>query len=317
MSSYNDFLSKIEIDEKELKRDLQNRSKEKNSANNQSPKKPLQKIPGNNRTIVSKDGLKPKTLNKSANQQPPIKPQQRRVAEVNSAVNGNIQKQNLQVGSSKRELVRSVSSNNRQAVNSKLPEKAKINRAIAANPERKNFNQAKQGNKPNLSKERLASEKIHLRQKKVKDQLAKDKAIIEKSTFNISKEEYDKKILGSIRQQQTKMIFLREGEKLAKVPKSVVFLGIYAFVLSVVMLVSFSVVGNKKMELRSLNDQYNGLNDLNAQLNIKLATAYNIDNIRQRAENELYMNKPESHQVMYITVVPENYVEYEMESNNE
>ncbi len=308
MSSYNDFLSKIEVDEKELKRDLQNRNKNKNRDNNQISNKPLQKIPTNNKSLGSKDGLNPKNLKKSVNPQATNNPEQRRV------VTGSMQKPNLQVDKSRSELVRNVSSNNRQAVNSRLPV------ASAVGASRKNVSQAKVSRaeaKTNLTKERLIKEKVHLRQKKINDQLSKDKALVEKHTFNISKEEYDKKILGSIRQQQTKMIFLRDGEKLAKVPKSVAFLGAYAFLLSIVMLVAFSVVGNKKMELRALNGQFNALNDVNAQLNIKLATAYNIDNIRTRAENELYMNKPETHQVMYITVIPENYVEYEMESDNE
>ncbi len=327
MSSYNNFLSKIDVDEKELKRDLQNREKERNKGkvgnikalgNSQSSNgtKPLKRIPTNDRTLgnksTNKESIEPQKLNKNTSQQPTNRAQQSRQNDNSNNERRRVRNLSAQDNIIQRELVDNVSNNNRQAVNSRLPVKNKPN-----NESINRVRVEKVRRTPNLSKERLVTEKIHLRQKKVNEQLTRDKALIEKLTFNISKEEYDKKILGSIRQQQTKMIFLREGEKLAKVPKSVAFLGAYAFILSVVMLVAFSVVGNKKMELSTYNDKFNTLNEVNAQLNIKLATAYNIDNIRQRAEYELYMSKPETHQVMYITVVPENYVEYEMESDNE
>ncbi len=319
MSSYNDFLSKIEVDEKELKRDLQNRSKEKKQVNkvganpqgtkNPNSNKSLKKLPSskkptrNTNSIENLRNPNPKNINRdiAANKRnEPLKKE------------GNNAPKNI-----KRDDRGHVSNNKRQVNNIKpKAELSRVPHSSNIQPNTKKPNNVLRSDS-NFSKQPLQKQKVHLRQKKVVDQFTKDKALVEKQTFSISKDEYDKKVMGTIRQQSTKMIFLKDGQKLAKVPKSVIFLGLYAFALSVVMLLSFSRVGTLKMELRNYNDKFKGLNEVNAQLNIKLATAYNIDNIRQRAENELYMSKPEAHQIMYITVVPENYVEYEMESDNE
>ncbi len=351
MSSYNNFLSQIEVDEKELKRDLQNRNKAKKGRNNENINSTKPK--GQEKTKVSSQnknfkGNRQKSKEVEHKRTVQKATQKSKVLQNGPQKNQKIDKarsiEKIQITASEKRKVQNKKINlndNHRAIRQKKlgdnthltkdrkeNELANVRRAneLAQLKNPSELAKLKKANisslkktRPNLTSKRLKDEHVHLRQKKVTSQLDKDKALVEKLTFKISKEEYDDKILGTIHQHQTqtRMIFLKDGEKLSKVPKSVAFLGAYAFLLSVVMIYSFSRVGTVKMDLRKVNAQFNELNEVNAQLNIKLATAYNIDNIRQRAENELYMSKPEAHQIMYITVVPENYVEYEIGSDDE
>lgn len=381
-SSYNSFLDNIEVNEKELQRDLQKRKNAEqrrrlNKENEGQYIKP-QKKPNPNRNNVNQANVNKNTTNKNTTNNTtnkinssrpttttttknPAKEQGGIVKSRDNSVNNSntttkpktnqqtnqnnvATKSNTALSNVRKEKTPNVPSDKQQK-NQKRKEVVKIentkgnvrkvtqlNNVNGTQEARKTLNKendranvnnnGEQANstkhRRHITKQRLKNEKIHIRQRKINtDVTPEDNAFVEKQTFTISKEEYDEKILGTIKDNQTKMIFLKENQKLAKVPKSVAFLGIYTFILSAIILYSFSRIGTVKVELRELNKQFNELNEINAQLNIKLATAYNIDNIRQRAENELYMNKPEAHQIMYITVVPENNVEYEMGTNDE
>ncbi len=317
MSSYNDFLSKIEVDEKALEKDLQNRKREiQRKKNNKSRKlqseqkgKVNPKSQNRNTSVDTRE----KTLSSENNQRNRRQGQKtKNIAENNEKIPS--QKQQVRKNKEVRKNSQKISAQNRDSkVNSqKIAEFSKVNKNPKTTKDtRKNKHiVSKEDVNHKVIKNLNKNTKIQLRQKKLEKQFDEDKKLVETQTFTIEKDEYEKTVLGTIREQETKLIFLKDGDKLAKAPVSVAFLGAYAFLLSVIMIYTFSQVSTVKMELRKLNAEYSNLTEVNTQLEIKLATAYNIDNIRQRAENELYMNKPEAHQIMYITVVPENYAEY-------
>ncbi len=367
-SSYNNFLANIEVDEKDIKREL---------AKREIAKKKRQQYQDQQNKVRPKEPLKinPNGLNKRSSQGLNNKHDEERVSlkqgkdRVTKATNAPVSNRNLENRGSQNRSVNNNSVNNRsnarpritqedyynikqqenknrvdnrhnpqrevrkapQSVNQKslnntrqkqAPKNVLQYRVVDKSAE--NYSQLRANQKSNqnnssrnsaLSKDKLRHEQIHLRRKKIINAKSKDNVNSSNQVhLTMSKKEYDQKVLGTIRENSTRFILFRDSTRLARAPKGVAFLGFYTFVLAAIMLYFFSQVAVAKMELSKVNDEYAKLNEVNAQLNIKLATAYNIDNIRQRAENELYMSKPEPHQIMYITVVPENFVEYEMDT---
>ncbi len=332
-SSYNNFLANIEVDEKQIKRDMAKReiAKKKHQQQSQDNNKvrskanPKTQVSGNNtqrtrqnpeqHTVSLKQGKdKAKQVSRVFENELSQKQNKKTKRSVTRREQSNIRENQstpLRISQKGQTPLRIEDKALRNSSDLKSNIKSDVNRNV-----NKTANRAVNPGKNNtLTREKLKNEHIHLRQKKIHN--AKDIANLkdnEKVHLTMSKTEYNQKVLGTIRENSTKFILFRDSTRLARVPKSVAFLGFYTFVLSAVMLYFFSQVAVAKMELSKVNGEYNKLNEVNAQLNIKLATAYNIDNIRQRAENELYMNKPESHQIIYISVVPENFVEYEMDT---
>ncbi len=356
-SSYNNFLANIEVDEKEIKRELAKREIAKNKRQHFNPEQP--KVRPNNNPVISNSRTQNnstrsslKTNSRSGlNNSPSNSVRGNRTSSgtsrningevVNHKTSGRLSQENyynLKQEQSRREEV----NNKKNIKNIQNPNKAKVQsdnqknygqQRTAANKPQKTSNKkqvnfrvqdasprysTKRNSTQVLTKERLRNEHIHLRQKKMRNAKSSDTSKnSEQIQLTMSKKEYDQKVLGTIRENSTRFILFRDNTRLARVPKGVAFLGFYTFVLAAIMLLSFSQVAVVKMELGEVNNEYAKLNEINAQLNIKLATAYNIDNIRQRAENELYMSKPEPHQIMYISVVPENFVEYEIVDTEE
>ncbi len=310
-SSYNNFLANIEVDEKEIKRDMAKREIAKRNRqryNEQQPKvrpkvKPQENInTGRTKNQTASRNDRPVSLKQGKD---------------------NVRRSNESLRQLNNQGKKTQSANNNSPMRSN---KARIDQEnyYKIKQEQNNRNSQPRSSQQNkvdrnqaLTRDRLKNEHIHLRQKKMGNTKGgTDAKRNDQVHLTMSKKEYDQKVLGTIRENSTKFILFKDSTRLAKAPKGVVFLGFYVFIMSAIMLYYFSQVAIIKMELSSVNEEYSKLNEVNAQLNIKLATAYNIDNIRQRAENELYMSKPEPHQIMYISVVPENFVEYEMGSGD-
>ncbi len=320
-SSYNNFLANIEVDEKDIKREMAKREIAKKRQQQYNDE--LSKVRPKTKPIDQKLNRNIKNTNikntklKKDEQPVSLKQGKDRVKQTNNRtsykdtenINTNINTKTTNQTQNKRNI-------NNAPTNS--PQWEEVDLRIDGKLLRHNSPQNKKLKTRNTnasSEKKSMNDSKHLRQKKIRNAKNKDTAKdSDKIHLTMSKTEYNQKVLGTIRENSTKFIMFRDSTKLAKVPKDVAFLGLYAFILSAVMLYYFSQVAVVKMELSKVNGEYGKLNEVNAQLNIKLATAYNIDNIRQRAENELYMNKPEPHQIMYITVVPENFVEYEMDT---
>ncbi len=344
-SSYNNFLANIEVDEKQIKRDMAKRelAKQKQKQyNDQNKVKPKARVSAQNSALDDR-GSRNSSVSKRKNEE--IQPNRDRVKQTETSQNRNYkgERENRRPDAKRSESTKHAtvnreqgarirkeqrnSFNNTQSVPLRISQKEKAPLRLEDKTARSNAksvnnpsqisgrsSRANETRKNALTRERLQKENIHLRQKKIRNSKSDKTKESDQIHLTMSKTEYNQKVLGTIRENSTKFILFKDSTKLAKVPKGVAFLGVYAFILSAIMLYYFSQVAVVKMELSKVNEEYFKLNEVNAQLNIKLATAYNIDNIRQRAENELYMSKPEPHQIMYISVVPENFVEYEIDT---
>lgn len=309
MSSYNDFLDNIEIDEKELR--VQQKKGVKKKVNTQNNSKKSGKV--NENSINKTQGKKLK--NKQKNKQD-IKNKGEKTQTTKAIGKKNISNNKKTINNYDRNtkninggIKKAQPNNTRKIENGKNENKVREPKNISSQKNSNNYSR----NSSMLHNKNLKKKNIHIKKK-----IISDREVFEKiPKFTLTDEEYKKKFLGSTQDKQTKMIYIKDEKKHGKMPKSVVFLGVYAFFLSVVMIYSFSRVSGLKVEKNSLDSQIADLSEENTQLDIKLATAYNIDDIRERAENELYMSKPDDNQIVYITVVPENYVEYEMEAEDE
>ncbi len=305
MSSYNNFLANVEVDHDEIKRETLKRKQEAELNKKKLQKQKIRQIPNqpNNRKPVVPKGNKPSKQNyaRPKSESVRINSVQKRTqsnAVKNRVGTVNIQKQNVANQSQFKSVNRDI---------------AKVRTRDYSKPIVSSMSNSKRPPSRNLNRNLADHNKYrNLAKTKIGDDL--DNKVYK---FAISKKEYKAKVIGTKRQDSTKYVYMHDDKKRIKVPPVVALLGMYGFVLSVVMIYYFSRVGVVKGELREINNEYSKLSEENVQLNINLATAYNIDNIRQRAENELYMSKPEAHQIIYISVEPENYAEYEMGSENE
>ncbi len=299
-NSYNNFLDNIVVDEKEIKRDVHKRQAQKQRAKKAQHKN----INNQNSKPQNKNSKNTNSINREVGSGKRIN-----IENAKKPTNQHKQKSNTQ---------NNKNYNSNAKSNDISKSEKKYNKSKAQT--KKENNKQNNNNQSNSKKNNKPINKIHLKQKKIGQTNTTNvygMEIREPKTFVMSKEDYDKKILGTVKNDGKKLIFLKDNTTSQKIPLSVILLGLYAFVLGAVMLFSFSRVSVVKMELRDVTNRYSKVHEVNTQLNIKLATAYNIDTIRQRAENELYMGKPESHQIIYINIVPENYVQYEEEFKNE
>lgn len=326
MSSYNDFLETIEIDEKDLKnqqkRNINDKSKNQNYKSKASKQNNIKKTQEKSNKTQNTYAKKNKSENTSTNKvvEDRDRQLQNKIVKNSQITKSNIKnqrknsktqdlkKQNLKNNDTKRKK-NSNKSNLKPKEQNNVGENYNNKKNVIDDPtSRVSKNRISVEQKTALARKNLNNERIHLKKKKIAD-----KEVLENvQRFTINQDEYAEKILGTVQEKRTKMIYLKDSKKHSKTPIGVAFLGLYAFFLCVIMMYAFSRVGSLKVELKSLNSELSDLNEENSQLDIQLATAYNIDNIRERAENELYMSKPEDYQTIYISVVPENYVEYEV-----
>lgn len=92
------------------------------------------------------------------------------------------------------------------------------------------------------------------------------------------------------------------------IPKAkMVFCVVFVVAVSFLMLYRYSAIAELNFEMENLNDKYSRLMDVNRKLEVEIATSQNLDHVKEIAETELNMHKPESYQVVAVSVPKNNY----------
>lgn len=93
----------------------------------------------------------------------------------------------------------------------------------------------------------------------------------------------------------------------AQVPKAKLFLGVMTLsVMCFVMLYRFSILTDMNSKMGSMTSDFSGLRDQNRLLRVEIA-GVNLDNVKQIAEEQLGMHKPDKFQVVPVSVPKNDY----------
>ncbi len=96
--------------------------------------------------------------------------------------------------------------------------------------------------------------------------------------------------------------------KQASIPKAKMITCIVCMVaICFVMLYRFSAIAKLNYTMGVLNDKVSQLRDENRMLEVDIGTSINLERVKEIAETKLGMHKPESYQVVVVSVPKNNY----------
>jgi len=94
----------------------------------------------------------------------------------------------------------------------------------------------------------------------------------------------------------------------AHVPKAkLIFCVIALALMSFVVLYRFSILADLNTAMNKMNEEYNTLRDENRLLKDEIETSIDLDNVKQVAENEMGLHKPDKFQVVPVSVPKNDY----------
>jgi|GEM_PF-348097 len=94
----------------------------------------------------------------------------------------------------------------------------------------------------------------------------------------------------------------------AHVPKAkMIFCIIALAIMGFIVLYRFSVLADMNAAMSRMNEEYNALRNENRLLRVEIETSIDLDKVKQVAETELGMHKPDRFQVIPVSVPKNNY----------
>lgn len=92
-----------------------------------------------------------------------------------------------------------------------------------------------------------------------------------------------------------------------KVKSRLVLSIVLVFIAGLVVMYRFAVITQLGYDANRREQQYNSLRNENAMLRVQIETGTDLTEIKERAETELGMQKPDSNQIVYIKVPRNDY----------
>jgi cell division protein FtsL len=110
------------------------------------------------------------------------------------------------------------------------------------------------------------------------------------------------------RQRVQKRVISKPLSKKQIIPKAkMLFAVVFMVAVSFVILYRFSVIAELNYRMGNLTENYKELRDENRKLEVDIATSINLDRVKELAEANLDMHKPDSYQTILVSVPKNNY----------
>jgi len=98
---------------------------------------------------------------------------------------------------------------------------------------------------------------------------------------------------------------LPSGSSIPKV--QMIFCIVFMVAVSFVILYRYSLISELNYRMSKLTEEYNRLRDENRALNVEIETSINLDYVKEFAETRLNMHKPDSYQIVTVSVPKSDY----------
>ena len=109
-------------------------------------------------------------------------------------------------------------------------------------------------------------------------------------------------------QRVQKKVAIKPLPARSTIPKSkMMFCVMFMVAISFIVLYRYSVISELNFSMGNLNEEYSKLTDENRKLEVDIATSINLDRVKEIAETQLNMHKPESYQVVVVSIPKNNY----------
>ena len=110
------------------------------------------------------------------------------------------------------------------------------------------------------------------------------------------------------RQSVQKKVAIKPLPARSPIPKAkMVFCVMFVVAISFIILYRYSAIAELNFKMGNLNEKYNRLIDENRKLEVDILASINLDRVKEIAETDLNMHKPESYQVVVVNVPKNNY----------
>ncbi|NLM75420.1 MAG: cell division protein FtsL [Clostridiaceae bacterium] len=94
----------------------------------------------------------------------------------------------------------------------------------------------------------------------------------------------------------------------SSIPKvQMIFCIVFMVAVSFLILYRYAAISELNYRMGQLTEEYNRLRDENRALNVEIETSINLDYVKEFAETRLNMHKPDSYQIVTVSVPKSDY----------